>query len=137
MSEQAQQRIEANAAAAAAALAAQGGEPGARETFFSGADVVQQMGRMQLKEAQRELREHQNKLQLREVLARQAAEKRLRELQEHQSTYGDLPRRHRDARQADQPREHECDRRRAACARGQGEAGGARGGDREEAEGTA
>ena len=91
VSEQAQQRIEANAAAAAAALAAQGGEPGARETFFSGADVVQQMGRMQLKEAQRELREHQNKLQLREVLARQAAEKRLRELQEHQSTYGDLP----------------------------------------------
>jgi hypothetical protein len=95
VSEQAAQRVAA-AAAAEGRGASGGGSRGASagasgEGFLTGADVIEQMGRMQLKEAQRELRQHQNKLQLREVLARQAAEKRLRELREHQSTYGDLP----------------------------------------------
>ena len=60
-----------------------------QSSFFTGQEVIEQMGRMQLKEAQREIRAHQNKQQLRQVLASQAAEKRMRELREHAHTYGE------------------------------------------------
>lgn len=66
-----------------------GTRPVAGETYFAGDHVLSQMGRMQLKEAQREIRSHQNKVQLREVLASQAAEKRMRELRDHALTYGE------------------------------------------------
>ena len=91
VSEQAEARASEQRTAEGGGSTLGGSASGARETFFSGEDVVRQMGRMQLKEAQRDLRAHQNKLQLREVLAKQAAEKRLRELREHQSMYGELP----------------------------------------------
>ena len=42
----------------------------------------------QLKEASRELREHANKQQMREVLTYQMEQKRLRELEQHAHTYG-------------------------------------------------
>jgi len=49
------------------------------------------MSKFQLKEAQRDLREAANKAQLREVLAKQMADKRVRELKEHAHTYGEGP----------------------------------------------
>ena len=77
-------------------LAADGGNPisprgpsGADSgTYLTGAAVLEQMGRMQLKEAQRALRLSANQLQLKEILMRQAAEKRERDLGEHSALYG-------------------------------------------------
>ena len=57
--------------------------------YLEGDSVVRQMGKFQLQEVQRELRERQNKQALREVLAAQAADKRRRELREHMHLFGD------------------------------------------------
>jgi len=88
--EMARQRAEA-AALGASSLDGSSPRTALSAGYFTGDQAIAAMGRFQLKEAQRELREHQNKLQLREVLAAQAAEKRMRELREHASTYGEPP----------------------------------------------
>ena len=91
--EMARQRAEAAAAASSiGGSSPRGGPPDtAADTYFTGVHVIAQMGKMHLKETQRELRAHQNKLQLREVLVAQAAEKRMRELREYARVYGEPP----------------------------------------------
>ena len=64
---------------------------GLEGTYFVGDEVIAQMGRLQLKEAQRELRAQQNRQDLRKALELQAAEKRMRELREYARVYGEPP----------------------------------------------
>ena len=89
---------------------------GPNTTYFTGEEVLAQMGHMQLEEAQREIRQHANKVQLRQVLAAQAAEKRMRELREHASMYGEAPPRVFASREVVGPSEAEK-RRTAGAAR--------------------
>jgi hypothetical protein len=89
VSVQAQQRVEEESGTRGGTALSDSG--GSHASYFSGNDVVAQMGRMQLREAQRELRVQQNRMQLRDVLQKQAADKRLRDLREHAHMYGDAP----------------------------------------------